>query len=307
MWYFSKANNKRFYVFKLPYFSFMLVPYLFVIGSLLTSCGTELTCKGCGVKQNETSTKYDPTVVGEFEHIMVSEFHAMSRCERRFGNLVADAMLWKGIDAEIAFINAGSIRRIDTDNFTYLQPGPVTMGDLKLVFPYDNSEASNPAKIITISISGKVIKDALENSLSRMENNGSEGTSFGRFLQVAGIKFYADVRNAVESRILSAKILHTGETIDLTDSTKKYRVAVPSKYIKNYPGFQDYDGYWDIFAQEFETWEGVDTNTLVFDATIDFIKTYTPINNYSDHEKVYAIVKDDCREPYTTRMSIEHE
>jgi len=307
MRYLIKANNKRFYIFKLPHFSFILVPYLFVIGSLLASCGTELTCKGCGVKQNETSVSYDPTVVGEFEHVLISEFHAMARCERGFGNLVTDAMLWKGIDAEIAFINAGSIRRNDIDNVTYLQPGQVTMGDLKLVFPYDNSEASNPAKIITISISGKVIKDALENSLSRMEKNGSEGTSFGRFLQVAGIKFYADVRNAVGSRILSAIKLNTGETIDFTDTTKKYRVAVPSKYIKNYPGFQDYDGYWDIFAQEYETWGGVDTNTLVYDATIDFIKAYTPIKNYSDHDKVNAIAPDDCREPYTMRMSIEHE
>ena len=63
--------------------------------------------------------------------------------------------------------------------------------------------------------------------------------------------------------------------IDPNDAFTTYRVAVPTKYIKDTPGQLDYDEYWDIFAKGTNI---VDTETYIYDAVVNTIKNESPIN-----------------------------
>jgi 5'-nucleotidase/UDP-sugar diphosphatase len=103
--------------------------------------------------------------------------------ECQMGNLVADALLErvKGQGVEIALYNGGGLR-------ASIDAGPVTMGDVLTVLPFQNTLA-------TFRIDGATLLAALENGVSQIE------TGAGRFPQVSGMRFAVDITAPAGERI----------------------------------------------------------------------------------------------------------
>ena len=251
-------------------------------------------CGGVSVKNNnEKYTPYtDNTVIGSTSFPLSTHYSIMAGGQTGLGTLVADTMRWK-TNADFAVVNAGTVRWNPPDPAGDSIPaGLITKGDVAKFLPYDNlsgaAPATNPATIVTLSLSGAVIKEMFENSFSRMLAVGTPGTSYGRFLQVSKqIQVFADVTQPVGSRITMIKIKDAASasydpatfgTMDTTDTARLYRVAVLKKYIKNASGYQDFDKYWDILAQGTGV---VDSNVYLYDAVLEAFSRFSPMN-YGD-------------------------
>ena len=134
------------------------------------------------------------------------------------GNLVADAMLdrVKGQGVSIAIQNGGGLR-------ASIDAGPVTMGEVLTVLPFQNTLSTFEAK-------GSTIVAALENGASQLE----EGA--GRFTQVAGLKYTLDPAQPAGSRISDVMVMDAGSWMPI-DAAKVYGV-VTNNYVR-----QGGDGY----------------------------------------------------------------
>jgi len=254
--------------------AFILILFAFIIAG----------CGDAAVHDNEDKYEIfkDETVIGAFNNKVYAYYNDMGKCEKNLGELVALSMMKSAGSADFAVINAGSLRfrpSLGAEN-DFIGPGAVTKGDVAKFLPFDNPSVSNQSTISLITLNGSVIKEMFENAFSRMTAAGGEGTSFGRFLQVPYyIRVYADVTNPVGSRITAIHLRdYTGaitKVINFNDTSTTYRVAVPTKYIKDTPGYQDFDQYWDILAKGTNI---VDTKIYIYDAVVDFIKNNSPIN-----------------------------
>ena len=136
----------------------------------------------------------------------------VQECE--MGNLVADAMLARVADqgAKIAIANSGGLR-------ASIDAGEVTMGEVLTVLPFQNTLA-------TFQISGQGVIDALENSVSQVEEVA------GRFAQVAGLKYTWDPKVAPnEGRIVEVLVAQDGGYVPI-DPAALYSV-VTNNYVRN--------------------------------------------------------------------------
>jgi 5'-nucleotidase len=127
--------------------------------------------------------------------------------ECEMGNLVSDAILdrVKGQGIQIAFHNGGNIR-------ASIDAGPVTMGEVVTVLPFQNTLA-------TFQLSGKDITDSIEAGLSEIE----EGK--GKFPQVAGLRYSFDKSVAPnQGRLKSVEVMDDGAWKPL-EPAKMYGVA----------------------------------------------------------------------------------
>ncbi len=108
--------------------------------------------------------------------------------ECEMGVVVAEAMLDRVKDQgiSIAIQNGGGLR-------ASIPAGPVTMGDVLTVLPFQNT-------LSTFELKGADVIAALENGASQME----EGA--GRFAQVAGLKYTVDPAAPVGSRISDVQV-----------------------------------------------------------------------------------------------------
>ena len=148
---------------------------------------------------------------------VVAEAAAAIECDRSvcravecpMGSLIADAMLDRVKDqgVDIAIQNGGGIR-------ASIDAGPVTMGEVLTVLPFQNT-------LSTFEVDGATIVAALENGVSELE----EGA--GRFAQVAGISFTVD--SAAEAGARISDVMVGGAAIDLG---KTYGV-VSNNYVRN--------------------------------------------------------------------------
>lgn len=127
--------------------------------------------------------------------------------ECEMGNLVAEAMLdrVKGQGIGIAIQNGGGLR-------ASIDVGPITMGEVLTVLPFQNTVA-------TFKLKGADIVAALEGGVSQVE----EGK--GRFPQVAGLKFTWSRSVAPNSgRIKSVEVMEGGAWTPI-DPDKVYGVV----------------------------------------------------------------------------------
>lgn len=108
--------------------------------------------------------------------------------EAAIGNLIADAMRL-ATGADIAITNGGGIRA----NKQYPAGATLTRRDILSELPFGNST-------VLVEITGKDVKDALENGVSQVDNRA------GRFPQVSGLKFTFDPKAPVGSRVLAIEI-----------------------------------------------------------------------------------------------------
>ena len=128
------------------------------------------------------------------------------------GNLVAEAQLARMKDqgVTISLVNSGGLR-------ASIDAGPVTMGEVLTVLPFQNTLA-------TFEASGEMLKAALENGLSQYEEKA------GRFLQVAGMKYSFDPAAPVGERVSDIVVEEGGAFVPL-DPAKKYLV-VANNYVR---------------------------------------------------------------------------
>lgn len=118
------------------------------------------------------------------------------------GNLIADAIR-AATGAKLAITNAGGIRA----NKQYPAGHKLTRRDVLSELPFGNAT-------VMVEITGKDVKDALENGL----RDAPQGA--GRFPVISGFKFEADLKQPQGSRVLSITV--DGQPID---PAGKYTVA----------------------------------------------------------------------------------
>ena len=165
------------------------------------------------------------------------------------GTLIADAMLARVKDQgiEIAIQNGGGIR-------ASIDSGEVTMGEVLTVLPFQNT-------LSTFEVSGAVLKDALENGVSQME----EGA--GRFPQVAGMSYTVDPSAEAGSRI--SAVMVGGAPLDMD---KVYGV-VSNNYVRN-----GGDGY----AMFKDAANAYDFGPDLADVTAEYLAANAPYTPYTD-------------------------
>jgi 5'-nucleotidase/UDP-sugar diphosphatase len=127
--------------------------------------------------------------------------------ECEMGNLVADAMLARVKDQgiSIAFANGGGLR-------ASIDAGPVTMGEVLTVLPFQNSLA-------TFQLKGSDVIAALESGVSQVEEIK------GRFAQVAGMKYAWSRAAAPNSGRILAVMVRDGDGWAPIDPEKLYGVV----------------------------------------------------------------------------------
>jgi 5'-nucleotidase/UDP-sugar diphosphatase len=108
--------------------------------------------------------------------------------EAAIGNLVADAMRVTA-RADAAIMNGGGIRA----GKVYPAGTTITRRDVLLELPFSN-------RVVTVEVSGRGLRQALENGLAQMPTAG------GRFPQVSGIVLDADLTRPPGDRITSLRI-----------------------------------------------------------------------------------------------------
>ncbi|MFF3921603.1 5'-nucleotidase C-terminal domain-containing protein [Paenibacillus lactis] len=164
---------------------------------------------------NLLNTKYKPgveelkqTEVG-YTEVKLNGVRADVRTkETNLGNLIADGMLdaarAAGTNAVIALQNGGGIRES-------IEAGKVTMGDIMTVLPFNND-------LVTITLTGQEIKEALENGVSKIPAQD------GRFPHIAGMRFYYDSTKPAGERVLRMEVKGKNG-YQLIDPKQSYEVA----------------------------------------------------------------------------------
>ena len=104
--------------------------------------------------------------------------------KRMTSNPIKSLLLGAGIT--IAIQNGGGLR-------ASIQAGPVTMGDVLTVLPFQNT-------LSTFQLKGSDVVAALENGASQIEDQA------GRFAQVAGLKYTVDPAAPAGSRISDVEV-----------------------------------------------------------------------------------------------------
>jgi 5'-nucleotidase / UDP-sugar diphosphatase len=108
--------------------------------------------------------------------------------EAAIGNLIADAMRVTG-RADAAIMNGGGIRA----DRVYPPGATITRRDILAELPFNN-------RVVTVEISGRDLKRALENGLAQLPNAG------GRFPQISGITLEADLKRPPGSRLTTIAV-----------------------------------------------------------------------------------------------------
>ncbi len=111
-------------------------------------------------------------VLCQSQTLLSADYGKIRQEEAKIGNLITDIMLYKRPDAQISLFNSGGIR-------SSLPAGEITYGMVSDVLPYKNY-------LVEISLTGSVLREALENSVARYQELS------GSFLQVGGISFSFD-------------------------------------------------------------------------------------------------------------------
>jgi 5'-nucleotidase / UDP-sugar diphosphatase len=121
--------------------------------------------------------------------------------EAAIGDLIADALRWSA-QTDMAITNGGGIR----GGRIYAPGSTITRRDILAELPFGN-------RLVTLDISGRDLKAAIENGLSRLPEPSA------RFPQVSGLKIDADASRPAGHRVLSIKVgeapLDEGRTYQL--------------------------------------------------------------------------------------------
>ncbi len=148
-------------------------------------------------------------VIGTTESELVSQRAIVRTQESTFGNLVADSMR-EATGADIAITNGGGIR---ADKI--YEPGTeLKRRDILSELPFGNVT-------VVVEMNGALIKDALENGVSRVEETA------GRFPQVSGLTFTFDATAEPGSRVTEISVdgAPIDDTATFTVATNDYMLS----------------------------------------------------------------------------------
>ncbi|MEO8665655.1 MAG: bifunctional UDP-sugar hydrolase/5'-nucleotidase [Ignavibacteria bacterium] len=171
--------------------------------------------------------------------------------ESNLGQWEADAVRAK-IGTDVAFLNSGGIRKD-------LPKGSITVGDIWEINPFGNT-------IVTFNISGKGLKEMLQNNLKNRVNEINELGSSDMAI-VSGLNVVYDskkILDGAEDYIVSLKV--NGEDID---ENKIYSVST-----NNYVGAQ-FKKYFGDVTEEIKI---ADTNIIDRDLLIEAVEEQKDIN-----------------------------
>jgi 2',3'-cyclic-nucleotide 2'-phosphodiesterase (5'-nucleotidase family) len=136
--------------------------------------------------------------VGETAVPLIGEELEIRSYETNLGNWVADQARAVVEDADIAFINAGSLR-VNQD----IPPGPITRRDLEELLPYTS-------ELVRVELDN--------NQLDQILERATEGWSGkGHWLQVSGFAFTHDPRKVEGHRVDAISLLQDGKMMKLPD------------------------------------------------------------------------------------------
>jgi 5'-nucleotidase len=141
-------------------------------------------------------------VVGRTSVPLEARRTPLRTAETNLGDFLTDAMRAR-LDADVALMNGGGIR---TDRV--VPAGPLTRRDVLSLLPFTNV-------VTKLAVTGAQLRQALEQSLSRVEREG------GGFLQVSGLRMVFDPREASGQRVRAVEV--GGTPLDLA---RTYTVAV---------------------------------------------------------------------------------
>ncbi len=139
--------------------------------------------------------------------------------ETMMGDLVADGMR-EAVGADIAITNGGGIR----GDKVYPAGSKLTRKDILTELPFGN-------KTLMIALSGKGVKEALENGASQIEQGA------GRFPQVSGLTFTIDKSKAAGERV--SDVMVNGKPLD---DGATYKVATNDFMARGGDGYTAFGG-----------------------------------------------------------------
>ncbi|MCO8144252.1 5'-nucleotidase/apyrase family protein [Rhodovulum tesquicola] len=173
--------------------------------------------------------------------------------ECAMGNLVAEAMLdrVRAQGISIALQNGGGLR-------ASLEAGPVTMGDVLTVLPFQNT-------LSTFFVPGRKVVEALENGLSQVEDGA------GRFPQVAGLRFTWAPAAEPGARVRSVEVMENGAWAPIVP--EQVYGLVSNNYLRN-----GGDGY-RMFLDARDVY---DFGPDLADVTAEFLAANAPYHPVTD-------------------------
>ena len=151
--------------------------------------------------EDELSREFDVTLATT-DVTLDSRIAAVRTGEAAIGNLYADAIR-ATTESDIAIVNGGGLR----GEKVYPPRSAITRRDVLLELPFGNH-------IAVLAISGKDVRAAIENGVSLLPRNA------GRFPQVSGMRFEADLSRPPGQRVLSIQVGNAP-----LDETKIYKMA----------------------------------------------------------------------------------
>ncbi|CAF4929911.1 unnamed protein product [Pieris macdunnoughi] len=151
------------------------------------------------VETLRTSLKSSSEIVGNTAVVLDASTCKKEECN--FGNLVTDSVIlhysvnyqadWRWTDAPIAIIHGGALNgKIAPAQ----RPGNITRNDLLSALPATNN-------LVVVHTNGKILKEALEHSVSGYTTSGSD-----RFLQFSGVQVTYNFDNEPGSRVVNVMI-----------------------------------------------------------------------------------------------------
>ncbi|MBI3915302.1 MAG: 5'-nucleotidase C-terminal domain-containing protein [Chloroflexi bacterium] len=149
-------------------------------------------------------------VVAKSSVDLVGDRNNVRFSETNLGDLVADSMLWATRDdkTQVAITNGGGIR-------ISIKAGDITQEQVLTLLPFGNF-------LVQLDITGADVLAALENGVSQAHDKSLSG---GRFSQVAGIKFTADLSKPVGQRVTDVQIGNAATGFKPLDKTATYRIV----------------------------------------------------------------------------------
>ncbi len=212
------------------------------------------------------------TLLGTIGNDLLYENYNTRKEETAIGNLIADAIREK-TGADMVLFNSGGIR-------ASLYAGDVFTSDIGELLPYSN-------KLVVLEVTGDVIYQMLENSISEMMYQGTPG---GRFLQVSGLAYEFQVKPDTEiaeaGKIEPMEATLTRVTLpdgSILDRTATYRIAV-TDYMCGISGYEAAGDDYTMLNVFDDTMPKSDQVTLIetysstaADAVIAYIKNHDDV------------------------------
>ena len=147
--------------------------------------------------------------VGETAVPLIGEELEIRSYETNLGNWVADQVRSVVEGADIAFVNAGSLRANQD-----IPPGPITQRYIEELLPYDS-------ELVQIELDNKQLDQILERATK-------DWSGKGYWLQISGFAFQHDPRKVEGHRVDAISLLQDGKMMKLPDRPLQ---AITYKYL----------------------------------------------------------------------------